>query len=302
MKVLVLGSQGQLGQCLQDQFTQTNYQVIYHCRADTDIANFAETSDNLSSLNPDVVVNASAYTAVDKAETQQSLANQINHLAVDNLAKVCEKIGCFLIHVSTDYVFDGKASQPYQEDDQTNPQGVYGASKLAGEIAIQRTDCRFLIIRTAWVFSEYGSNFFKTMLRLGAERESLNIVGDQIGCPTYAQDIGRLVVELLPKIGADNIESGIYHCSGDTPCSWYQFAEEIFSQAKQLGYQIPKQIRSITTEDYPTPAKRPLYSVLNCTKILSCTNGGLSQFEVAVKRSLQELYGAQDDYNVLAKV
>ena len=140
------------------------------------------------------------------------------------------------------------------------------------------------------------------MLSLGAERETLNIVGDQIGCPTYAQDIGRLVVELLPKIGADNIESGIYHFCGDTPCSWYQFAEEIFSQAKQLGYQIPKQIRSITTEDYPTPAKRPLYSVLNCTKILSCTNGGLSQFEAAVKRSLQELYGAQDDCNLLDKV
>ena len=203
MKVLVLGSQGQLGQCLQDQFTQTNYQVIYHCRADTDIANFAETSDNLSSLNPDVVVNASAYTAVDKAEMQQSLANQVNHLAVDNLAKVCKKIGCFLIHISTDYVFDGNASRPYQEDDQTNPQGVYGVSKLAGEIAIQRTDCRFLIIRTAWVFSEYGSNFFTTMLRLGAERDSLSIVGDQIGCPTYAQDIASLVVGLLPQIESD---------------------------------------------------------------------------------------------------
>jgi dTDP-4-dehydrorhamnose reductase len=286
MKVLVLGSQGQLGQCLQDQFTQTNYQVIFHCRADTDIANFAETSDNLSSLNPDVVVNASAYTAVDKAETQQSLANQINHLAVDNLAKVCEKIGCFLIHVSTDYVFDGKASQPYQEDDQTNPQGVYGASKLAGEIAIQRTDCRFLIIRTAWVCSEYGSNFFKTMLRLGAERDILSIVGDQIGCPTYAQDIARLIVGLVPQIESNNVESGVYHFCGNTACSWHQFAEEIFSQAKSFGYRIPRQIKSIATKDYPTPSSRPLYSVLDCTKIQSTFDIKKSNWRQGISRAL----------------
>ena len=286
MKVLVLGSQGQLGQCLQDQFTQTNYQVIFHCRADTDIANFAETSDNLSSLNPDVVVNASAYTAVDKAEIQQILANQINHLAVDNLAKVCEKIGCFLIHVSTDYVFDGKASQPYQEDDQTNPQGVYGVSKLAGEIAIQRTDYRFLIIRTAWVFSEYGNNFFKTMLRLGAERDSLSIVGDQIGSPTYAQDIARLIVGLVPQIESNNVESGLYHFCGDTACSWHQFAEEIFSQAKNFGYQTPKQIKSIATKDYPTPAARPLYSVLDCRKIQSTFNIKKSNWRHGIGQAL----------------
>jgi dTDP-4-dehydrorhamnose reductase len=286
MKVLVLGSQGQLGQCLQDQFTQTNYQVIYHCRTDTDIANFAETLDNLLSLNPDVVVNASAYTAVDKAEMQQSLANQVNHLAVDNLAKVCEKIGCFLIHVSTDYVFDGNASQPYQEDDQTNPQGVYGVSKLAGEIAIQRTDCRFLIIRTAWVFSEYGNNFFKTMLRLGAERDSLSIVGDQIGSPTYAQDIASLIVGLAPQIESNNVESGVYHFCGDTACSWQQFAEEIFSQAKNLGYQTPKQIKSIATKDYPTPAARPLYSVLDCTKIQSTFNIKKSNWRQGISRAL----------------
>jgi len=286
MKVLVLGSQGQLGRCLQDQFTQTNYQVIFHCRADTDITNFAETSGNLSSLNPDVVVNASAYTAVDKAETQQILANQVNHLAVDNLTKVCGKIGCFLIHISTDYVFDGNASLPYQEDDQTNPQGVYGVSKLAGEIAIQRTACRFLIIRTAWVFSEYGDNFFKTMLRLGAERDSLSIVGDQIGSPTYAQDIAKLIVGLLPQIESNNVESGVYHFCGDTACSWKQFAEEIFSQAKNFGYQTPKQIKSIATKDYPTPAERPLYSVLDCTKIQSTFNIKKSNWRQGISRAL----------------
>jgi dTDP-4-dehydrorhamnose reductase len=286
MKILVLGSQGQLGRCLQDQLSASDHEVTYHGRADTDITNFSETSNRLLELRPDVVINASAYTAVDTAETEQSLADQINHLAVGNLAKSCEISGSFLIHVSTDYVFDGNAAEPYTEDDQTNPQTVYGASKLAGEIAIQRSGGRFVIIRTAWVFSEYGKNFFKTMLRLGAERESLSIVGDQIGCPTYAQDIGRLIVELLSKIDGHTLESGVYHYCGDTPCSWYQFAEEIFSQAKQLGYSVPEKILSIATEDYPTPAKRPPYSVLSCTKIQGVSDIGSSNWRLAIGDAL----------------
>ena len=289
MKILVLGSQGQLGRCLQDQLSASDHEVTYHGRADTDITNFSETSNRLLELRPDVVINASAYTAVDTAETEQSLADQINHLAVGNLAKSCEISGSFLIHVSTDYVFDGNAAEPYTEDDQTNPQTVYGASKLAGEIAIQRSGGRFVIIRTAWVFSEYGKNFFKTMLRLGAERESLSIVGDQIGCPTYAQDIGRLIVELLSKIEGHTIESGVYHYCGDTPCSWYQFAKEIFSQAKQLGYPVPEKILSIATEDYPTPAKRPPYSVLNCTKIQGVSDIRSSNWRLAIGDALAVL-------------
>lgn len=289
MKILVLGSQGQLGRCLQDQLSTTDHDVTYHGRADTDITNFSETSNRLFELQPDVVINASAYTAVDTAETEQSLADQVNHLAVGNLAKSCEISGSFLIHVSTDYVFDGNAAEPYTEDDQTNPQTVYGASKLAGEIALQRSGGRFVIIRTAWVFSEYGKNFFKTMLRLGSERESLSIVGDQIGCPTYAQDIGRLIVELLPKIEGHTIESGVYHYCGDTPCSWYQFAKEIFSQAKQLGYPVPEKILSIATEDYPTPAKRPPYSVLNCTKIQGVSDIRSSNWRLAIGDALAVL-------------
>lgn len=289
MKILVLGSQGQLGRCLQDQLSATDHEVTYLGRADTDITNFSETSARLFELQPDVVINASAYTAVDTAETEQSLADQVNHLAVGNLAKSCEISGSFLIHVSTDYVFDGNAAEPYTEDDQTNPQTVYGASKLAGEIAIQRSGGRFVIIRTAWVFSEYGKNFFKTMLRLGAERESLSIVGDQIGCPTYAQDIGRLIVELLSKIEGHNIESGVYHYCGDTPCSWYQFAKEIFSQAKQLGYPVPEKILSIATEDYPTPAKRPPYSALNCTKIQGVSDIRSSNWRLAIGDALAVL-------------
>ena len=289
MKILILGSQGQLGRCLYDQFSQTDYDLIFHSRADTDITNFTETSENLIALNPDIVVNATAYTAVDLAETHVSLAYQVNHFAVDNLANQCEKIGSFLIHVSTDYVFDGTASRPYQEQDKTNPQSVYGASKLAGEIAIQRTDCRFLIIRTSWVFSEYGNNFFKTMLRLGGERETLSIVGDQIGCPTYAQDIASLIVDLIPRIEAGSVESGIYHFSGDTACSWYQFAKEIFAQADQLGYRTPKQVKPIATKDYPTPAKRPGYSVFDCTKIENTFNISRSNWRFGIDRVLSIL-------------
>ena len=289
MKILILGSQGQLGRCLYDQFSRTDYDLIYHSRADTDIADLTETSENLIALNPDIVVNATAYTAVDLAETHESLAYQVNHFAVDNLASQCEKIGSFLIHVSTDYVFDGTASRPYKEEDKTNPKSVYGASKLAGEIAIQRTDCRFLIIRTSWVFSEYGNNFFKTMLRLGAERETLSIVGDQIGCPTYAQDIASLIVDLIPRIDKGSVESGIYHFCGDTACSWYQFAKEIFAQADQLGYRTPKQVQSIATKDYPTPAKRPGYSVFDCTKIENTFNISRSNWRFGVDRVLSVL-------------
>jgi dTDP-4-dehydrorhamnose reductase len=289
MKILILGSQGQLGRCLYDQFSQTDYDLIYHSRADTDIADFTETSENLIALNPDIVVNATAYTAVDLAETHESLAYQVNHLAIDNLASQCAKIGSFLIHVSTDYVFDGTASRAYNEQDKTNPQSVYGASKLAGEIAIQRTDCRFLIIRTSWVFSEYGNNFFKTMLRLGAERETLSIVGDQIGCPTYAQDIASLIVDLIPRIDKGSVESGIYHFCGDTACSWYQFAKEIFAQADQLGYRTPKQVQSIATKDYPTPAKRPGYSVFDCTKIENTFNISRSNWRIGIDRVLSML-------------
>ena len=289
MKILILGSQGQLGRCLYDQFSQTDYELIYHSRADTDIADLTETSENLIALNPDIVVNATAYTAVDLAETHESLAYQVNHFAVDNLANQCEKIGSFLIHVSTDYVFDGTASRPYKEQDKTNPQSVYGASKLAGEIAIQRTDCRFLIIRTSWVFSEYGNNFVKTMLRLGAERETLSIVGDQIGCPTYAQDIASLIVDLIPRIEKGSVESGVYHFCGDTACSWYQFAKEIFAQADQLGYRIPKQVQSIATNDYPTPANRPRYSVFDCTKIENTCNITRSNLRIGIDRVLSIL-------------
>jgi dTDP-4-dehydrorhamnose reductase len=266
MKILVLGCKGQLGRCLNDQLKNTDHEVIYTSRRQIDIADFEVTERKILGFSPDLVINATAYTAVDKAEEDKKTADLINHLAVANIAQICDQLSCWLFHVSTDYVFDGNSNMPYKEDDKTNPQGVYGETKLNGELAIQASGCKYIIIRTAWIFSEYGNNFLKTMLRLGAERNELSIVGDQVGCPTYAQDIARSIVEIAPQLNSREY-IGIYHYCGDEPCSWYDFANAIFDQAMTYNVKIPGIVNSIKTSAYPSPAKRPAFSVLNCSKI-----------------------------------
>ena len=266
MKILVLGCKGQLGRCLNDQLVNTDHEVIYTSREQIDIANFEVTKSKILEFSPNIIINATAYTAVDKAEEEQETADLINHLAVANLTTLCNQLGSWLIHVSTDYVFDGYSKVPYIEDDETNPQGAYGKTKLKGELAIQASGCKHIILRTAWVFSEYGNNFLKTMLRLGVERDKLSIVGDQIGCPTYAQDIARSIVEIAPQLNSREY-NGIYHYCGDQPCSWYDFANAIFDQAMTNNPKIPSIVNSIETSAYPTPAKRPAFSVLDCSKI-----------------------------------
>jgi len=266
MKILVLGCKGQLGRCLNDQLVNTDHEVIYTSREQIDIGDFEATKSKILEFSPDLIINATAYTAVDKAEENQKTANLINHLAVKNIADICNQLKCWLIHVSTDYVFDGNSNVPYKEDDETNPQGAYGETKLKGELAVKASGCKHIIIRTAWVFSEYGNNFLKTMLRLGTERNELSIVGDQIGCPTYAQDIARSIVEIIPQHNSRK-DNGIYHYCGDQPCSWYDFANAIFDQAMAHNLKIPSIVNSIETSAYPTPAKRPVFSVLDCSKI-----------------------------------
>ena len=267
MKILVLGSKGQLGQCLNDQFAITEHEVVYTSRGQIDIAEFEVTKAQILEISPDIVINATAYTAVDKAEEERQAAVRINHLAVANISSICYQLDCWLIHVSTDYVFDGNSEVPYKEDNPTNPQGVYGDSKLKGEAAIEASGCKYLIMRTAWVYSEYGNNFLKTMLRLSADRDELSIVGDQIGCPTYAQDIAKSIVSILSCLDLKDSSSGIYHYCGDEPCSWYDFARAIFLEAEVRGLKTPPYVPSIATADYPTPAVRPAYSVLDCSKI-----------------------------------
>jgi dTDP-4-dehydrorhamnose reductase len=288
MKILVLGCKGQLGRCLNDQLVNTDHEVIYTSREQIDIADFEATKSKILEFSPDLIINATAYTAVDKAEEEKKIANLINHLAVRNIANICNQLGCWLIHVSTDYVFDGNSKAPYKEDDQTNPQGSYGETKFKGELAIQASGCKYIIIRTAWVFGEYGNNFLKTMLRLGAERDELSIVGDQIGCPTYAQDIARSIVEIVPQLNSRE-SNGIYHYCGDQPCSWFDFAKEIFDQLKMYDQISTPTIKAVTTEEYPTLAKRPKFSVLDNKKIQENFDIFSSDWKVGVESSLKRL-------------
>ena len=288
MKVLVLGSKGQLGCCLYNQFDSTLHEVIYTSREEIDITNFAATKEKISEINPKVVINASAYTAVDNAEEDKHTADLINHLAVANIANICTDLGCWLIHVSTDYVFDGSASRPYKEYDITNPQSVYGATKLNGEYSIQSSKCKYIIVRTAWVFSEYGNNFMKTMLGLGADSDNLRIVGDQFGCPTYAQDIAKAIVCMLNYMTDEDIV-GIYHFSGYEKCSWFEFGVEIFRQAKELGHSIPNNVQPVSTLEYPTLATRPIYSALDSHKILEVFGVSPSDWRAGILNVLVNL-------------
>jgi dTDP-4-dehydrorhamnose reductase len=289
MKILILGCKGQLGRCLNDQLTNTDYEVIYSSREQIDIADFEVTKNKILKISPDVIINATAYTAVDRAEEDQKTANLINHLAVKNIADICNQLKCWLIHVSTDYVFDGNSSLPYKEDDETNPQGAYGESKLNGELAIQASGCKYIIIRTAWVFSEYGNNFLKTMLRLGAERDELSVVGDQVGCPTYAQDIAKSIIATLPYLSLEKYIQGVYHYCGDEQCTWYDFAQVIFSEASQLNHKIPNSVKPVKTVDYPTLAVRPKYSVLDCSRIRAIFCIASSDWKYGVKKVVKHI-------------
>ena len=270
MKILVLGCNGQLGRCLYDQLEKTDHNVIYTSRDQIDIADFDATKSLIKQISPDIVINATAYTAVDKAEQEQDKADLINHLAVANIATSCNELDCWLVHVSTDYVFDGTSMVAYKEEDQTNPQSVYGDTKLRGERAIQSSGCRHIIIRTAWVFSEYGNNFLKTMLRLCTQRSELSIVGDQVGCPTYAQDIARAIMMILESLKSKEVASCLYHFSGNVCCSWAEFAQAIFDEALELEVIKSKpNIVAISTKEFPTLAKRPARSELSSNYIRS---------------------------------
>lgn len=266
MKILVLGSSGQLGRCLVDQISLLDYDVTFGTRADFDITNGRLVRDEITRLKPTVIINAAAHTAVDKAEHQQDLAELINNKAVENIANICRDIGCGLIHISTDYVFDGQKDEPYHERDMTKPQSVYGRSKLAGERAIEASGCSYFILRTSWVFSAYGNNFLKTMLRIGRQRAKLNIVSDQIGFPTYAPDLAKAILKMVPFF-QDGKQGGLYNYAGYPKCSWSDFARHIFCEAvSQKRMVIAPTVIDIPTTKYPTAAKRPMNSMLDSSQ------------------------------------
>ena len=272
MRILVTGNNGQLGRSIQRLVNtdtkinnnQNSNNFIFVGREHLDLSSESSIShyfDNNDKFN--IIINCAAYTAVDKAEQEVELANQINHLAVKQLASIANKQQSRLIHISTDYVFDGESDKPYIETDIPNPINVYGRTKLAGEKALQAVmPMNGLIIRTSWFYSEYGNNFVATMLRLGKERDELNVVSDQIGSPTYATDLAGAILEIIKNKDFSEVgqKTQIYHYSNEGKISWYEFAKEIFKIAK-----VDCKVNPISTQQYPTPATRPAYGLLDNT-------------------------------------
>lgn len=262
MVVLVTGANGQLGQAIK--FVAGNYpniHFVFCTSSDLDITNKKNCNAVFKKEKPDFCINAAAYTAVDKAESEHQKAHLINCIGAKNLAESCKEFNAKLIHISTDFVFDGSKNAPYNETDLPNPKGVYGQTKLQGEIAIQEVFDAYFIIRTSWVYSQFGNNFMKTMLRLGSERDTLSVVNDQIGTPTNAVDLANAILKIVEsKIG--NNQYGIYNFSNEGQCSWFDFAKKIFELKKISINLLP-----IRSTSFPTPAERPKYSVLDKSKI-----------------------------------
>lgn len=290
MKLLITGANGQLGRCLQDVLADTEHEVIALDRSGLDIGDAEAVNRIVDQHQPQAIINAAAYTAVDQAESEPELAARINTTGPENLAKAAERHSALLIHISTDYVFDGSKTTPYTEEDATNPQGVYGQTKLDGEKAVQQHCSRHVILRTAWVFSEYGNNFVKTMLRLGKERDELGVVADQIGCPTYAGTIAGAACSVLHAFSEDRAQYGVYHYCGDESVSWYEFARCVFEVAERRGeLPEPPQVNPITTKDYPTPATRPAYSVLSSDKLNTSFGVRADDWRISLEAVLSRL-------------
>ena len=269
MRVLVTGCNGQVGYCLTEILsTNENVSLLAVDREELDITNREAVNEAVKAFKPTIIINAAAHTAVDKAEDEVELSFAINRDGPKYLAEAAKEVDAAILHISTDYVFEGNKVGEYVETDETNPQGGYGASKLAGEIAVAEACDKHVILRTAWVFGEHGNNFVKTMLRLAANRDELSIVGDQFGGPTYAGDIAKAPVEIAKTISNDKpVEYGVYHYSGLPHVSWYEFADAIFNAAVKERIVNKPKLSSIATEQYPTPAKRPSNSKLNTRKI-----------------------------------
>ena len=286
MKILVTGANGQIGHCLQQQLGQKNWAFSAFTRAELDITDPQAVNQIVQRLRPDIIINAAAYTAVDKAEQEQALAYAVNRDGPANLARAANDVNAAIFHISTDYVFSGDATGAYTEDAPTNPQGVYGQSKLAGELAVAAANDKHIILRTAWVFGEHGNNFVKTMVRLGKIKEVLNIVADQEGSPTYADDIAKVLLAVAQHYSEGKPTPwGTYHYSGQPYVSWYGFAREIFTEVEQAGLYVKPvpQLNAITTAEYPTPAKRPANSKLDCKKIEQAFGVAPSDWRSALK-------------------
>ena len=289
--VLVLGRSGQLAIALS-HVDLGPAPVIFAGRESIDLEQLGDIERHIRAINPGLIINAAAYTAVDKAQSEPERAIAINSEAVKAVALTAASIGCPLIHISTDYVFDGTGLGAYSENDPTAPQSVYGHTKRAGELAIEQSRARYVILRTSWVFSPWGANFVKTMLRLGNERDQIGVVADQTGRPTYAPDLAFWILAIVRQINAGNPVWGTFHAANDGVVTWADFAVAIFEEASARGAKIPQRVNRITTAEYPTPAKRPANSILSTNKLVEAYGIELRHWRPALAECLDEILTA----------
>ncbi|OAB37735.1 NAD(P)-dependent oxidoreductase [Paenibacillus macquariensis subsp. defensor] len=283
MKALVTGATGQLGTDVVTILRSNGHDVLACGRIKLDITDLAQCQQVIGQFQPDVVIHCAAYTAVDAAETDIDGAYKVNAVGTRNIAVAAESNGSKLIYISTDYVFEGTSNESYQEYDNTNPQSIYGKSKRAGEVLVQSLSSRYFIVRTSWVYGEHGNNFVKTMLRLGQEKPSLKVVHDQKGSPTYTVDLANFLLELMVTE-----KYGVYHASNSGACTWYEFTQAIFEEARKLGISIIAEPEPCSTDEFPRPAHRPTNSVMEHLSIR--TNGfqGLRPWREGLTDFLQQ--------------
>jgi dTDP-4-dehydrorhamnose reductase len=285
VNILVTGAHGQLGSEIHELHNQyPKYNFSFTDVDSLDITDKLKLKEFFESFKPQVVINCAAYTAVDKAEEDRQMADLVNVVASENLAVQCNASDALLIHISTDYVFNGKAFIPYKETDQTDPVSYYGKSKLAGELAISAISRRSIVIRTSWLYSYYGKNFVKTMLKLAHDKGELRVIADQVGSPTYAADLAKVILEIIPQ--THKIQTNeVFHFANEGVISWYDFAVAIIELSGLKCKVIP-----IETKDYPTPASRPAYSVMNKSKIKSTFGVEIPYWRNSLKLCITRLF------------
>lgn len=284
MNILITGANGQLGNEMRLLSQETSDQAYFFTDvAELDITKLTEVNTFVRKNNIHIIVNCAAYTNVDKAEDDVELCDLINNKAVENLAIVAKDNDCTLIHISTDYVFSGKGNLPCTEDQPTSPLGIYGKTKLAGEDAIRKIDCKHLIFRTAWLYSEFGNNFVKTMIRLTTEKDSLKVVFDQVGSPTYAGDLAKLIFTIIEK-GLYKQYQGLYHFSNEGVCSWYDFAQEISVIA-----MTDCDIQPCHSDEFPSKVTRPTFSVLDKTKVKKDFQFEIPYWKVSLAKCINKI-------------
>jgi dTDP-4-dehydrorhamnose reductase len=298
MRILLTGANGQVGWELSNRSGHRNFEVLALDRSDLDITDPVSVKREVSRSGVSLVVNAAGYTAVDEAESKPELAFAVNRDGPAYLASACEKVGIPLVHISTDYVFDGQKQESYLVTDPVSPLGVYGKSKAAGEVAVREHLPEHVILRTSWVYGVHGHNFVKTMLRLGREREVIHVVADQYGCPTYAADLAETILRVAAHVlEGRQVRWGTYHYCGQGVTSWHGFAEEIFRLAGDYASLKVKRVEPISTSEYPTPAKRPSNSVLDCSLIEKTFNIRPEPWRESLAQMLNILFSPEKPKN-----